>query len=240
MLTGRHNWGRSGGTCAGILDQDRPWLNDVARALNKELSKAASQAGTYVTYEDPQYRFEGHNLCTDLPGITPILWDLTPGDRPWFYIPTPDSPSIPVGVSSQSIHPTPYGTSRYALVANNALRSQRVPLSAGIAGGAPTTYYATFRLHDGGPASMDVSSFSSCGGELRIGLHRSPDGVQQVLGQQSTQSLSWTSPYGMQTFRTSDTVPSPELPAGFYALNARLVSTCASGTSQSWSGALYW
>jgi len=229
---------KTGGNCAGILDRDRPWLNEVATNLNAELTKAAANAGSHVTYADPQYEFEGNTLCSDTPGITPLTLNLTPGDRPMVYIPLPGEDK-PVGISAQSVHPNAYGTTLYSRVANAALRSERVPLSASITGGAATTYYASFRWHDGGPALMNMTAFSGCGKEIRLGLRKSPDGQQQNIGAQDTQTLSWTKPHAMQTFLGSSSA-SPNLAAGFYAVNARMTTACAGGTSQSWSGALYW
>jgi hypothetical protein len=231
----------TGSACALLASENLPWLRQVSLDLNQSLSMAAFLANSYTVYQDPQYRFAGSNLCTENPGIRGLETTLTPGDKPMINIPLPGSPDQRVGVSAQSIHPTMLGSAMYGEVANTTLRMTRTNLSAGIAGGYPTTYYATFRLHDGGTASMNVSSFSACGEELRIGLRKSPDGTQQVTGQQHTNSLAWRGNHGIQTFTWQATTPhTTDLPAGYYAVNARLLTGCSSGTSQSWAGQLQW
>ncbi|WP_341941510.1 GDSL-type esterase/lipase family protein [Microbacterium sp. LWH10-1.2] len=221
--------------CVFINDISRDWLNKVADGLNSSLTSAAGAAGSYVYYANPEYAFEGHTMCESEPGITALDTTMTPGDVPQFL---PDTP-LALGASAQSIHPSRLGAWFYGNVAADLNSATRVALSAGIAGGAPTTYYSTFRLHSGGPASMNVSSFSSCGGELRVGLRKNDANSSGVLGQQHTDSLSWASPSGFKNFKwTAD--GSYNLPTGWYAMNVRMVNTCPSGSNQTWSGTLQW
>ncbi len=228
----------TGSGCVSVLDSDRSWLNSVATRLNAVLTAAASAAGPNVRYQSPQYQFQGSTLCTPNSGLTSIVFSLTKGDLPLAEWPGP-GPQLGVPYSQQSVHPNDIGSSLYATVANTTLRQGKVPLSATLVGGAATTYYSTFRIHVGGPVSMNVSSFSTCGQELRLGL-RLNDGAGSV-GQQHTDSLSWTSPQAMQNFTwTGSSTPSSSLPAGAYAVNARLVAACAGGGTQSWSGVMYW
>ena len=221
--------------CVYINDISREWLNKVADGLNSSLTSAAGAAGSYVYYANPEYAFEGHTMCESEPGITALDTTMTPGDVPQFLPGTP----LAAGASAQSIHPTRLGAWFYGNVAADLNSAARVSLSAGIAGGAATTYYSTFRLHAGGPASMNVSSFSSCGGELRVGLRKNDASNSGVLGQQHTDSLSWTSPSGFKNFKWAAD-GSYNLPTGWYAMNVRMVNTCPSGSGQTWGGTLQW
>jgi hypothetical protein len=217
---------------------NRDWLNGVARDLSRTLTAAAQNAGGYVTYQSPQYQFAGKNLCTTNPAINGLMWKLTPGDN-GIDIPLRD-PYGRVGASAQGVHPNVTGTSLYASVATQALDSVRIPVASSLVGAAGTTYYSTFRLHAGGPAAFNVRSFSQCGGEIRFGLRTSTSpSTDTAMGQQHTASLSWTKPNDMQTFTRLDN-GSPNLAAGWYALNARLVNACTGGGSQPWAGDLFW
>lgn len=228
----------TGSECILVLDSDRGWLNGVAERLNQVLTRAAMASGTDVRYQSPQYQFEGATLCAQNSGLTGIVTTLTKGDLPIFEIPVP-GPNFGAPYSQQSVHPNDLGSAMYAAAANTSIRQTKVPLSASLVGGAPVTYYSTFRIHAGGPVSMNVSAFPSCGRELRIGLRRN-DGAG-AIGEQDTNSLSWTQPQVMQNFIwTTSATPSSNLPAGAYAINARLVDACAGGGEQSWTGALYW
>lgn len=228
----------TGSECVLVLDSDRGWLNGVADRLNQVLTRAAMASGTNVRYQSPQYQFEGSTLCAQNSGLTGIVTTLTKGDFPLFEIPVP-GPDFGAPYSQQSVHPNDLGSAMYAAAANTIIRQTKIPLSATLVGGAPVTYYSTFRIHAGGPVSMNVSAFSSCGREIRIGLRRN-DG-SGAIGEQDTNSLSWTQPQIMQNFIwTSSATPSSDLPAGAYALNARLVDACAGGGEQPWTGALYW
>lgn len=81
---------------------------------------------------------------------------------------------------------------------------------------------------------MNVSSFSTCGQELRLGLRTG------AAGTQSTKSLSWTAPHDMQNFIFSpDSLATPDLPGNSHAMNARLTAGCPGGGVQSWGGELY-
>ena len=78
-------------TCILVRSIDHPWLNSVARSLNAELSKAAVQAGVYVRFESPQYRFTGHNLCSASEAINRIILGWSPVTPPYFVqAPGPD------------------------------------------------------------------------------------------------------------------------------------------------------
>lgn len=81
-------------------------------------------------------------------------------------------PNFGLGTSAQSVHPNGVGTELYTTAANTEITSTNVPLASSLVGGATTTYYSTFRLHDGGPASLNVTSFSSWGQEIRFGLRK--------------------------------------------------------------------
>ncbi len=80
---------------------------------------------------------------------------------------------------------------------------------------------------------MNVSAFSACGGEMRLGLRTG------AAGTQNTETLSWTSPHGMQNFIWSSSYSTALLPGDSYAFNARLTTACTGGGTQSWSGELY-
>jgi hypothetical protein len=237
VLLGYPTLFESSAMCVFVPDTDRPWLNSLAARVNSELTKIAYSAGAHVTYQSPQYRFTGRNLCTTNSGINGLVFQLTPGDSPMAEYTGP-GPNFGFPLSAQSIHPNDAGSALYSQVANSAVRSDRTPLSSSLVGGATTTYYSTFRLHDGGPINMNVSSFSSCGQEIRFGL-RQNDGTG-VFGQQHTDTLSWTVPHAMQAFTWTKTSPQTKsLPVGMYALNGRLVSACAGGAAQPWTAELY-
>lgn len=230
----------TGSGCVSIDPVNMTWLNGIAVQLNSVLTAAASSAGSHVTYQSPQYLFEGRNLCTDPTAVNSLVFAQTPGESPIFSFPVP-GPNFNANVSQQSVHPNVLGADLYGSVADVAIRASRVQLSSTLIGGASTTYYSTFRLHDGGPASLNVSSFSSCGQEIRFGMRKNDASQSGVFGQQHTDTLSWTSPHAMQTFKwTAGTSPSPNLPAGFYALNARLTTVCSGGGGQPWQASLYW
>lgn len=230
ILLGYPTLFETGGLCVGLVDYNRPWMNDVSLRMNRALTKAAHDAGTFVTYESPQYRFAGHNLCTDNSGLRGFMLSATPGDASRLI----DIPGQgTVGLSAQSIHPNPYGTDLYAWVANNAVRATRLPVSGSLTAGAPTTYYSTLRWMEG-PTAMNVSSFNSCGKELRVGLRTGASGTQ------STDTLSWKEPHDLQYFyATGGASPTPDLPANYYAFNARMTTACAGGGNQTWAGDLY-
>lgn len=231
----------TGSECIFIQDGNRAWLNKLASRLNATLTAAAENSGTNVTYQTPEHRFRGANLCANNSGINGLVLDLTPGDQPMFKIPIPGE-DYPVGVSAQSIHPNARGAEMYSAAANDAISETKVPLSATIVGGAPTTYYGTFRFHNGeGPVLMNVSSFPTCGKELRIGLRKNDANSSGVVNQQHTDTLSWTEAQSKQAFKWSGAgATSATLPAGWYALNARLVNNCSGGAAQPWEGSLYW
>lgn len=219
-----------GTNCVLLSAANRPWLDSVTQRLNKALTKAAFDAGPSVIYESPQYRFKGHNVCADDHALQRLVLQITPGDETR-YIAPPNGTGF--GISAQSVHPNRFGTDLYASAANNVLSAERVPLSATLVAGAPTTYYSALRWMEG-PTAMSVSSFSSCGQELRIGLRSGAPGTQ------SSSSLSWTTPHDMQNFvHAPDSWATPDLPSDTYALNARMTTACAGGGVQSWSADLY-
>lgn len=219
-----------GVNCVFLSAHNRPWLDDVTSRLNAVLTKAAFDAGTYVTYESPQYRFKGHNVCADDNALQRLVLQTTPGDKQTIISP-PNGPSF--GISAQSVHPNKFGSDLYAKAANNALTAERLALSGSLVAGASTTYYATMRWLEG-PTSMSVSAFSSCGGELRLGLR---SGAQ---GSQSSNSLSWRTPHNMQNFlHAPDSLATPDVPGNTYALNARMTTSCSGGGTQTWAGDLY-
>ena len=57
-----------------------PWINSVSARLNRVLTQAAYNAGTYVTYENPWYQFAGRNLCGENNALTRLILQTTPGD----------------------------------------------------------------------------------------------------------------------------------------------------------------
>lgn len=67
-------------TCVLIGDNNHSWLESVFAGLNSALTKAAYDAGAYVTFESPQYLFSGHNLCTFDNAINGFDLTLTLGD----------------------------------------------------------------------------------------------------------------------------------------------------------------
>jgi len=240
LLMGYPTLFESTGSCLGIPDIDKPWLNGVADRLNSVLAGAAESArttGVNVVYQTPQYKFQWKNLCTPEAGLNGLIPTLTPGDRPSFYV---LGTQWGVGMSAQSVHPNVLGSALYSSAANETLRNTRVSLSGSLVGGAPTQYYATARLHDGGSASMNVSKFAACGQEVRFGLRRGTTQTSVLTGVQHTDTLSWTSPNGMKTFKTAGSNPTADLPAGWYAVNARLVSPCPGGAAQPWEAQLHW
>ncbi|UGS26564.1 hypothetical protein K8F61_18420 [Microbacterium resistens] len=227
----------SSGACVSVRSGDLPWLNSVADKLNAALTEAADAAGAHVTYQDPQYLFAGANLCTPDTLINGFMLELTPGDEPlaeWTGL----GPNVPAPLSAQSFHPNTAGADRYATVANSALDASSVSLSGTLVGGQPTTYYMTFRVHDGGPVSFNVTGFDSCGGQIRFGLRRN-DGIG-AIGEQDTETLAWERPHKMQTFMREDAPGDTWLPAGDYALNARLTAPCPGDPEQPWTAVLRW
>lgn len=230
VLLGYPTLFENGTLCVALSESNRSWLNSVSQRLNQVLTKAAFDAGAYVTYESPQYRFSGHNVCAENNALRRLVLTMTPGDAGAWFQP-PNAPGF--GVSAQSVHPNQFGTDLYAQAANNALVTERVPLSATLTAGAPTTYYATLRWMEG-PTAMSISSFSSCGKELRLGLRSGGPGTQ------SSNSLSWTTPHDKQNFvHSPDSLNTPDLPGNTYAMNARMTTACPEGGSQSWTGDLY-
>lgn len=211
-----------------------PWLNSIWYELNAALTQAAFDAGRYVIFQNPQYLFTGRNVATPNSAINGPIVTLTPGD----------SAKITLGpyglVSAQSFHPNQAGAQLYSDVANQTLPRTEMDLSGTLVGGASTTYYQTFRYHNGGPISLNVTSFSACGTEIRIGL-RQDDAVRSgVPGAQDTATVWWDQPQAMQTFTWTTTTPNtPNLPQGWYALNGRLTTTCADGAAQPWAGQFY-
>lgn len=223
-------------SCVNIRNENRTWLNDVAADLNSKLTEGVHAAAVGAEYQSPQYRFAmTHSLCEANSGINGLIPMLTPGDLPLAEVPLPGN-NLGLGFSAQSIHPNLIGSTIYALVANELKSRVTYPVSSTLVGGASTTYYATFRLHAGGPASFNAAQFSACGQEMRVGL-RKQDGAG-AFGQQHTDSLSWTTPHAMQNFVWTAT-SSPQLPAGSYAMNARLTTACPGGGAQPWQGTLH-
>ena len=230
VLLGYPTLFENGTLCVLLSESNRSWLNSVSQRLNQALTKAAFDAGAYVTYESPQYRFSGHNVCAENNALRRLVLTTTPGDAGTWIQPQ-NAPGF--GISAQSVHPNQFGTDLYAQAANNALVTERVPLSATLTAGAPTTYYATLRWMEG-PTAMSISSFSSCGQELRLGLRSG------AAGTQTSNSLSWTGPHDKQNFlHAPDSLNTPDLPGNTYAMNARLTTACAGGGSQTWTGDLY-
>lgn len=182
----------------------------------------------------------GRTLCASNAAITPLMTALTPGDVPNLFDYVGWGPNFGLGTSAQSVHPNESGANLYSQVANTSLRAGRQVLSGTIVGGDPTRYYATARLHQGGPASLNVTNFSACGQEIRFGLRRGTTQSNVPYGTQDTNTLSWTAPYGTQTFKTSGSSPTITLLSGWYAVSARLISACAGGANQPWSAELYW
>lgn len=220
----------NGTACVLLGERNLPWLNGVSQHLSQALTKAAFDAGTYVTYESPQYRFSGHNVCAENHALLlRLVVTTTPGDAATL-IQVPGG--VGFGISAQSVHPNRLGTDLYAQAANNAVVTERGPLSGTLVAGT-TTYCATLRLMEG-TTSMSVSSFSSCGQELRLGLHSGDPGTQ------TSNSLSWVSPHDNQNFMHEiGFLKMPDLPGNFYAMNARLTSACAEDGVQTWAGDLY-
>lgn len=238
LLMGYPTLFESGSWCVLVPEVNRTWLNDVATRLNSALSRSAYLAGSHVVYQSPQYTFRGHNLCTPESGITGLITELTPGDKPMWALPLA-GPNFGLGVSAQSIHPNVYGAGLYTEAANSALKATRVNLGSSLVGGEPTLYYATARLHSAGPAALNVSTFGVCGQELRIGMRRGNTSSTVPYGTQDTDTLSWKAPHGLQHFRDSLN-QSTTIPGGWYAMNARLVAACPGGSAQPWTAELYW
>lgn len=238
LLLGYPRLFASNSNCVSVSDQHRGWLNEVGDRLHKALSKAAADAGSYVTYQDPDYKFWGKTLCTFESGIQGIVLGLTAGDSPLLWW-DGFGPDVEVGTSAQSIHPNVAGAQFYAAAGTAAHRLTRHNLTATLVGGAPTTYYSSFRLHAAGPASMNVSSFGACGNEIRFGLRRNDSTSSGVFGQQHTNTLSWTAGNNQQNFVSTSSGESYVLPAGWYALNGRLTAGCPGGNTQTWQAQLY-
>lgn len=214
----------SASSCVLVPDWNRTWLNDVSARLDSTLTRAAAEAGSYVSYQNPNYLFTGSNLCAAAPAINGLILATTPGDTPG-------------GASAQSVHPNMKGKELYSFVANDTMRNQRIDLTSSLTGGAATTYYSTFRIHTSGPASMNVSSFTACGNEIRFGLRKNDATNSGVFGQQHTNTLGWTSTHKTQMFES--TAGGNILPSGWYALNGRLTSGCPGGATQTWQAQLY-
>ena|GEM_PF-1504529 len=239
LLLGYPKLFESAGSCVFVFDSSRTWLNGLSDRLNSVLTKAAYDAGTYVTYQDPQYLFSGRTLCTVNNEINGVITTLTPGDSPLDAL-SLLGPDFPYGISNQSIHPNQAGALTYSVVAKHTLLRARIDVAGTLVGGAPTVYYGTFRWHSGGPASLNVSSFNTCGTEIRLGLRKNDASGSGVVGEQDTDTLSWTSAHAMQTFTWMTTTPNTwDLPQGYYALNGRLTTACKGGGEQPWEGQLY-
>lgn len=115
----------TGSTCAGIADENRPWFNSVADALNAGIQSGvaafnAAPGGGGATFANPAPAFSGRNLCSADPAINAPIFDLTPGDQPLIDWPLP-GPNFQKGVSLQSYHPNKAGTTIYASVFMQAL-----------------------------------------------------------------------------------------------------------------------
>jgi len=123
VLMGYPKLFETGSTCVYIDDNDRAWLNSVSTGLTGAMSAAASNAtasGIPVRFADPQQFFTGHNLCTSIPAENGLVFTQTSGDAPMYSLPVP-GPNYNFGVSQQSIHPNPTGTSYYAATLQGAL-----------------------------------------------------------------------------------------------------------------------
>jgi hypothetical protein len=99
-----------GATCILVSDVNLPWLNEVTDGLRDALRSAASEARTpsrKVTFADPQPAFSGRTLCTAESAVTGLVFEFTPGDKPF---------SIGDNlVSQQSVHPNTTGTTFYRM-----------------------------------------------------------------------------------------------------------------------------
>jgi hypothetical protein len=225
-----------GGNCAFVPDLNSAWLNDVAADLNSSLATIVSSAGSHVTFTDPTPYFADRNVCSAVPAVHGFVLELTPGDRPLIT----GEWGIPYNIASQqSFHPNNAGTDLYASALSAQLAGVApVPIEATLVGNAPVTYFATFRYHVNGPASFAMSTLPGCGSEVRVGL-RKHDGTA-VIGQQHTETISWTKK-ALKNFKwTGGGYADYWLPTGLYAFNGRLVGGCSPGTPETWKGTLRW
>jgi hypothetical protein len=124
MLMGYPALFETGSFCIGVPEDDMPWLNAVTLDLNAGLQSAASSANSPshpVVYANPTAAFSGHNLCTNPSAINPLIFELSPGDKPDLELPLP-GPDFGVRLGSQqSVHPNELGTDLYASVMEAAL-----------------------------------------------------------------------------------------------------------------------
>jgi GDSL-like Lipase/Acylhydrolase family len=123
VLMGYPELFETGSSCINIDDRDRTWLNSVSSQLESTLSAAATTAnagGTFVKFENPEPFFTGHNLCASSSAENGLVFHQSPGDKPMFSFPVP-GPNFNVGVSQQSAHPNPLGTTYYASALQDAL-----------------------------------------------------------------------------------------------------------------------
>jgi len=241
LLMGYPKIFESSGVCVGIAEAMLPWLNAVVSTqLNAALADAALQAGPRVRWADPTAAFAGRNLCTQNSAINGLVTTRTPGDFPDDYSFAVPGDDISLFPSAQSFHPNTAGTGLFSGVMTNRLSAAAaLPVSATLVSNAATTYYATFRYHASGTAALQMTALPGCSGETRIGL-RKTDGTA-VIGQQHTDSLSFTSPNTTQYFGyTSGGGFDYALPAGSYAFNGRLVGGCGGTVGQAWAGLLKW
>jgi len=131
MLMGYPKLFESGTECVLIDSINQDWLNGLSDTLGGVLSAAASNANSGahpVFYVDPQPYFSGKNLCTPagVSVINGLRFDPTVGDEGSFLMPAP-GPNAGAGVSHESVHPTPAGTTLYANALNAALSAHYAP-----------------------------------------------------------------------------------------------------------------
>jgi hypothetical protein len=105
-----------GATCILVSDLNMPWLNEVSDGLREVIAEASASPSptAEVSFVDPQPTFQGRTLCTAESGLTGLVFDFTPGDKPFEVGKT--------YVSQQSVHPNISGSDMYARTVERELQ----------------------------------------------------------------------------------------------------------------------
>jgi hypothetical protein len=122
-LRGQQVW------AAGISASETSWMATMAESLAAaERSAVVTEANLNnipATFMDARPYFTGLGACgTPRPAIHDLVYTYTPGEAPEMAV--PDNPYWRIGISQQSFHPNPDGTSYFAQAAITALRRPEV------------------------------------------------------------------------------------------------------------------
>lgn len=112
---------------AGISPTETQWISSMAGTLAEaERSVAVTEWNLRyipVKYIDPRQYFAGEGVCGDPhESIHGLVFSYTPGESPQVHL--PENPWWRIGISQQSFHPNPDGTTDYA---NALITTLRLP-----------------------------------------------------------------------------------------------------------------